>query len=556
MTTSEKMQIVITLGQSLTQGAWRPATAGIITSSPQNPNKILALDFGTMIETSRGWQSRAVDEAMFRGFTHLQETRSETHVSGMMSTIADHLQTTDPSITTLLHINSGANGRSIFELSLSDRDIFDTLNNGIASTSSGDLFGVFTTSGIQVYIREDTNATFIRSIGTDVQIYDNLEIQLRLAVQAAKSANISISEKVVFNWVQGQADGNSPLYGRALNYLLDKFSDSVSNVLGDGYNAITAISQFRGYGTKNVSAAQIEAIVNRDDVVLGALEYKYQSQFPSQVDLDYTHLSAEGYFRFGQDIGRNIAQALQGKENKPIIMQQIVQLDIDTIEVFFANVDGRLVEDSSIFSLDSHLRSPDFFGFGSYRLPIPLSRLTPIASAAISGSNSVKIDFSLPIIQPFDLWIGNNDFDVYNGSVAGYSLRGYGGTTLRDSAGSVAAQPFGNVILDDHYLYDFIPIQKIRVNPNAQNLAPLILNGGTAISDIIDKETVFIQVSDDFSSIGSGISISIVDGDYSDAFYVDGSTGRLGVERARAIQFQSRETLTVMISVKDVVGSW
>ena len=85
MSARPALQIVVTLGQSLSQGSTANSALRVMTSQPPNAQQLLTLDFGPTHNGALGWGPNAARVSQFEGFTPLVESRTETHVSGMMN---------------------------------------------------------------------------------------------------------------------------------------------------------------------------------------------------------------------------------------------------------------------------------------------------------------------------------------------------------------------------------------------------------------------------------------------------------------------------------------
>lgn len=551
-TSRPTLQIVLTYGQSLTVGSTR--TPAILSTTPRNPEKVLALDFSIPDTLARGPMLTAVDESRFRGFAPLREGRSETHVSAMMDALVDGYVQNDLDVPTFVHINSGAGGRSIFQLMTSSDDIYATLAEGIAATQLDDVFAVPAADArYDFYIRSADGAVFARNAAGPLVLFDNLESQLRLAVSHGIASGFDISPTVVLNWSQGQSD-NTPLYGKLLTQLFDKVEAVIDEVVSPAATLIGIVSQTSGYGTKLISTEQLAFINAQPNVAHGANEFMYQALYPAQIGSDYTHLNPEGYFMMGQRMGRNMFDMLQGNENLPMLIDQIVQTSARTVIVTFANVDGHLVDDPSIFAASNLLRPPRHMGFGVYSATGGKFTAFSVSGASITGTNAVELTFSADLTGAFRIYAGRSDGDPL--ITPGGGLAGFGGTTLREAESIAASQPSNGQALVNPYLHEYVPsqFQLFTANTAPQFATPPIvqlLEGPAAGIDI--------NVTDDRSTEGAGISYAIVGGVDSALFTIDVVTGRLqfagGADFERPRDADANNSYRLLVSARDTIGA-
>ena len=456
-TSPAKLQIVLTLGQSLATGTTSRENFRVLSSLPPDPEKLLMLNFGHI--TPAGWGGRPVDQSLFRGFTPLVERNTETHVTGMMTALLDSYTQDGRVAPTLLHINAAGGGRTIFQLMTPQSRIFDSFESALAATSSGDIFAMVAGTNLYNFFqRTQDGYTFEATRSGPLVFMDNLQIQLRLAVEHARAQGFEIEPTIIFNWHQAQSDVANK-YDQYLNELIDSVNEMVDQTVGQDVSVLTAVTQARGYGNKDVSLDQLQVILERPDVVLGALEYEFQARYPASVNGDYTHLNAEGYYQLGQRIGRNIYQAIAGSENQPILIERTEQIDPRTVIVDFSGVDTYLVDDPSRYDPGNMLIPPPHLGFSANYNIVNFD----ILSAEIIGPRTVKLTFAQDVSGNFTLSLGRSPVDVLNDGDGTRSLLAFGGTTLRDAGQMAALSPTGGASLADPFLYEFAPTQTALV---------------------------------------------------------------------------------------------
>lgn len=553
--TRPKLQIVMTLGQSLAVGSTRNENARVLSTVPADAEKMLMLDFGPEGPAATGWHTREVDEGRFVGFAPIREGRSESHVSGMLNALRDSYIQNGEQAPALLHISGAGSGRSILELMTPKSRVFQDTATGLAATSSGDIFAVPDGSGrFNFYQRSESSYSFEGARSGPLVFMDNLQAQLRLAIEHAREAGYEIDSRIVFNWIQGQADTGTK-YDQYLNELIDNVNQMVDTAMGYDASVATIVSQTRGYGGKTTSLDQLQVILERPDVAFGASEFEYQARYPAQVNLDYTHLNPEGYFLMGQRIGRNIHAFLNGDENTAILFKSVNQVNARTVIVEFSGVDTYLVNDPSRYAASNLLIPPANMGFTT-RTANDLSPTSfKVSSAEIIGANIVKLTFDSDVSGDFKLSLGRGGGDLLNDGGRSLSLNGFGGTTLRD-AGSVAAlAPTGGDLLADPFLYEFAPIQSQLVNGKspAQIASAMSLRIVENTTEVVDLNALHPVYSE-----GNGLRYFIEGGADSALFTVNAATGLLSFksapDRESPTDSNGDNSYLVTVGVQDAFG--
>ena len=550
-TTTNTLQIVITLGQSLTTGF--TADESVLSISPRYPDKVLGLDFGPQVPATSGWRLTPLDERQFRGFAPLVETGTETHISGMMDALVAATAADGGAVPTFLHINAGAGGRSILQLSMASDEIFSTLAEGLAETQAGDTFAVLTSTGrYDTYLRTPATALLQSNISGPLPYFDNLDKQLDLAVAEAQRLGLDVAPTVVLNWIQGQAD-NSTSYDAYLTDLVRDFERVVQDRVGPDAEALVVVSQTRGTGAKTVPLDQLQVIEAEANVVFGASEFEYQARFPSEVGVDHTHLRPQGYFLMGQRIGRNIHDALAGKENQPILIDTVEQIDARNFIVRFSGVDSHLVDDPGRFAAASGMRPPPNFGFGVYAETGSQPTGFAITSASIVGTNSVRLTFGSDVTSNFTLFLGRTSDDL--SLTSGYSLSGHGGTTLRDAGSIASLAPASGTAIADAVLYEYAPIQSQLVLANRAPVLPRTTSLRLSENTLVVTD---FNASDDRSREGAGLRYALAGGSDQGLFGIDANTGILRFLAAPDFEKpadSNRDNIyAVSVSVRDELG--
>jgi Ca2+-binding RTX toxin-like protein len=544
-----KLQIVLTLGQSLATGTASRDNFRVLSTLPPDPDKLLMLNFGHI--GPAGWGSRPVDQSLFRGFTPLVERNTETHVTGMMTAILDSYVQDGRSAPTLLHINAAGGGRSIFQLMTPQSRIFENLESAVAATSDGDIFAISAgVNSFNFYQRTATGYSFEATQPGPIVFMDNLQTQLRLAVEQARSKGFEIEPTIVFNWHQGQSD-TSTKYDQFLTELIDSVNEMVDQTIGHDVSMVTVATQTRGYGGKGISLDQLQVISERADVVLGAVEYEFQARYPARVNGDYTHLNAEGYYQLGQRIGRNIYSAISGNENQPILIEKTQQIDPRTVIVDFSGVDTYLVDDSSRYDSGNMLVPPPNFGFTANLNNVNFS----ILSAEIIGARTVKLTFAQDVSGEFTLSLGRSPVDLLNDGDGTRSLPGFGGTTLRDAGRLAVLTPSGGTPLTDPFMYEFAPIQTALVAGKQlpQIVSTMLLRSLENRIELVDLNSTHAVYAE-----GSGLTYSITGGADAHLFIVDPITGRVSFKSApdheRPADSDQNNRYLVTVAVRDGFG--
>lgn len=519
-----KLQIILSLGQSLSVGATATVSREIISTQPVSLDSILGLDFGPSHSNATGWGSAPVNASQFLGFTAIRESGSETHVSGMMAALRDSYIQAGIGVPNLLHINAGSGGRSILQLMTPQSRIFQDIEAGYASTSVGDIFAVDAGNGSYNFYQRTINGyTFEQTRSGPLVFIDNLRHQLQLAVRHANQEGFEILPNVVFSWIQGQSD-SSLKYDQYLAELIDELNAMVDQVFGYDVKVSTVVSQTRGYSSKTISLDQLNIITERSDVAFGASEFEFQARYPARVNGDYTHLSPEGYFHMGQRIGRNIFDMLQGQENHPILFDRIEQIDMRTLVVTFSGVDSQLVHDVSRYLSSNLMVPPSNFGFAAYSENGSRPATFAIASAQIIGPNSVRLNFDADIVGNFTLYLGRTPEDLLTDGPGGLNLQDFGGTTLRDAGRLPSVAPTGTKILADPFLYEFAPIQSRLVMANRAPALPATLSYRMTENN---TQIIDLNATDDRSGEGNGLRYAITGGPDATLFAINPASGQL-----------------------------
>lgn len=462
------MQFIFTSGQSLSVGTTAAAGQAVLTNAPVYPANALALDFGANGYVNTGWQATRVNPAAFQGFRPLQEYGSETHVSSMVNRLVYEYQNAGLDSPVFTHVNTGSGGRSILQLMTRSQDIYSDVASALAATSLDDVFAVNNLNGTYGYFRNTgSGAQGYGSRPGRPVFLDNLADQLALGVGEAVKQGYDLAEDIVLNWIQGQADpalgGLTYGYEFLLGKYFEKLDTIAESVLGAAADVVGMISQHRGYGNKAVAIDQLDFVRSQPNVVFGAPEFQFEARYPAKVGSDYVHLSPEGYYMMGQQLGANLFDALTGNENAPILISAVTKVAPDKLQVDFSGVDHALVADPSIYAAANGLHAPSDLGFRLYTTSGAKGRNLPnIIDAQIIDADSVLLQFGTAISGQFRLYLGRNEENLLDPALG--TLTGFGGTPLRDS-GAVDAMPAPNgTPLSDPFIYEFAPIQYINID--------------------------------------------------------------------------------------------
>ena len=555
VTDQKNLQIVISDGQSLSVGA--TVNPAILSTVPTYADKVLALDFGSPQLLARGWQTTPVDTNEYKGFTALREFGYETHSSSMLNRLITDYQAAGETAPTLLHISAGSGGRSILELMVSSSDIYDGLDQAVAATGVGAVFAVDNHDGTFAYYTKTETGLVSYGTRSDRPVFfDNLTTELSLAVGTAHDLGYEVSKDVLFNWIQGQADASLQTGPYGYGYLLGKLFDKVEAIfdaaIGGGGDVVGLVSQTRGFGQKPVALDQLQYVRDHANVGLGINEFAYQSKYPAVVGSDYTHLSSEGYYMIGQELGDKFFELLHGREIKPLLIDSTLQTSATTITVHFDGVKGGLVEDNSVFSLTNNLTPPANFGFTLYDAFGVRTNAIHVVNATITGFDTVELTLDGPVTSDLRLYLGRGESDP----LVGGGLPSYGGDTLRDAAvGTATAAPSGAALADPG-IYNFAPIQYVVLHAPTppswdSNGSFLVTENGTFVHDF--------NATDPISSEGAGLSYAIVGGDDASLFVIDAVTGALSFRDAPDYEHPADRLgdnfYSVTIRVTDALGA-
>jgi len=529
VTDQANLQIIMTSGQSLSVGtSYFNAT---LSPTPQYPSNVLGLNF-TNVAANVGWGSKTVNPAAFNGFSPLKETGSETHVSGMMNMLNYEYQANGLTAPTFVHFNNGAGGKSVLQLLTSQSDIYASTAEGIQAEQTGNIFAVDKQDGTyDFYIKTATGALFYNNDTGVMPFFDNLVTQLQLTVDYGRSHGYEISSDIVLNWIQGQNDTYIDTtaaaqagfgYAYALGQMFDKVEAAAQQIIGSNADVLGVVSQIKGFGNKSVPIEQLSYILSNPNVVLGATEYQFEAEFPSRPGADNVHLSAEGYYMMGQTIGGKMFDLLTGNENTPIVMNQVQQISATSVLVHFSGVNTYLVNDPSVFRAANYIDPPPTMGFGAYNATgSSVMKGLNVTNATIIDADTVQVDFSAPLTTAFRLYLGRTPYSLATSG----TYTSFDGTTLRDASVHASLTPTnGNVTLSDPYIYEYAPVQYYTINPNK---APVFTSAASVSAAENSPFSVDLDVTDDFSLEGNGITYAISGGTDAALFGIDATTGVL-----------------------------
>jgi hypothetical protein len=480
------LQIVVTMGQSLTVGTTR--SPAVLSTVPTYANNVLALNFGSHAAINDGWLATPVNPADFLGFTALHEMGSETQLTSMLNTVVADYNAAGQTSPTFLSINTGAGGRSILQLMTPSSETYTSLDLALANTQAGQEFAVNATGGTyDFYLRTPTSATYIENWAGPLPFFDNLVQQISLAVQYGEAQGYQISPTLVFNFEQGQSDTNLPNYQYLLGQLFNQVQAAAQNIIGPNATVDGIVSQIRSFTN---SIAQLDYYLNNPNIALGVSEYQYEAEYPSKVGVDYLHLSPQGYYMEGQALGNQLYGLLSGNPSSPILINGVQQTSSTQLLIGFSGVKTYLVNDPGIYASANKLVPPPNLGFGAYSNIYNVAKFS-VSSATIVGANTVQLNFNTALSGIFLLYLGRTPNDLLN--VSGGGLPGFGGSTLRDASTTPALQPSSGQSLSDPNVYDYAPIQYVNIAAGAVTVAqarslasatePVFVLSGAYVSD-------------------------------------------------------------------------
>jgi Ca2+-binding RTX toxin-like protein len=456
----------VTAGHSLAYGS--TAVEDVLTNAAVYPSKALALNFGSPYFVNKGFNDKPVPTQGFLGFTALREYDFETPMSSMVNRIIYEYNQAGETAPTIAAFNTSSPGKSILTLMTKGSEVFKSVAAGLSSSQIGvgDVFAVNLNTPDQKFAYyKKTSATTSSYYGTYESapvMFDNYVKQLQLGYNAAVAAGYQVDSKLVFSWIHGEIDQNLADHEYLFNKLIQKFETAAEAIYGRDVQLVLAVSQSQDTSNANIPIDQLEMINARQDTILGAPLYQSRVLYPSRALVDYDHLSSQGYYMLGQQIGSNIFDKLAGNENTPIVISSVTANSPTQMIVKFSGLIGNLVNDVSAYKASNYLHAPADMGFRLYAQNGDIIYGPEITSAKIVGSNAVQLDFSAPINGPYRLYLGRSDEILVNGGSYNYGLAG---TTLRDSAFEIAQTPKDPTNkLTDAKIYDFAPVQYININ--------------------------------------------------------------------------------------------
>ncbi|MEM8979828.1 MAG: hypothetical protein AAGD04_10110 [Pseudomonadota bacterium] len=396
------LKIVIWGGQSLAVGAggreW-------VNTSSQFANSLM-LDYDDPKNGSRGWEGREVALNSFRGFTERVETDQETPATGGMNLLAQN----NPDIT-FLSLHYGKGGTAISE------------------------------------VRQDH--------------FPDLVAQLELIKAEADRLGYTIDPRIEVAWIQGQSDASNSAYEADLRAHQDELEVAVKDTFGLDFDARLFTSITKGYGAKDATRGQFDAIMNDEDIEFGASEVVFNVTHADQDDITDPHLDGDGYYLMGTQIGAKIDSAMNGNVVAPIAIADVREVADATYHVDFSGVQGNLAEDPTLFAQElGFLAAPDHFGMDVYKTT-QFSESGEIVSSRIVDNDTIEFVYSKDLEGSFVLWIGRSDQDDWiDTSILANGGKGYGGTTLYDTGQSyTAVAPGSGLSLAMETFNEFVPQQ-------------------------------------------------------------------------------------------------
>jgi hypothetical protein len=550
------MLFVISAGQSLAYGTTTKPL--VLTTEPVFPQSAFGLSFADPNFDSRGWMDIPVNASSFQGFVPLKEFGSETPASAMVNRLIYEFEFAGIAKPAVTHINASGPGQSILTLTTLSSHVFDSVTAGLAAVTVGEIFAVAAVgpSNYSYYQKSNGEAVLLGTRVGEPVYFDNLITQLSLAYAETTARSEAIDGRLLINWIQGQSDPNltAAQYQFILTNFLDRLGSIATNLAQRPVQPIAAVSQHSGFGDKSVAIGGLAAINERKEIIFGAPEYQFEARFPASIGTqDYTHLSAEGYYHMGQQIGRNLFLAMQDKENTAILIDQVVASMANQLTVTFSGVSGNLVDDNgAAFIEQTRFREPSDLGFRLYTSDDFMGiGLPDIVDARIVSANQVQLTFNKSILNDaYKLYLGRSEENLtaYGFPAVAY-LEKFGGTTLRDSVTDDFVLPArNNMPLGYQSIYEFAPIQRFDLNiTNTTTVTPVSLSSGFVVENAAIGTTIGT-----FSAQSGASSFSLVDGigsQHNALVTIEGSTLIVN----SFIDYEALEALHIRVKTADGV---
>ncbi len=522
--TNNSVKLLVHHGQSLAIGFNSPpeqTEAGfpLLSAQTQFPDKVLTLDDPTNLSLNIGFKGELYEQGSATGFQPLRQTVFETHASGMSEALVSRYEAAGLEAPSLVNIMGGRGGRSIQELMIREKDIFSSLEDGLAAVEIGDLFAVEETDGtFSMYINADGDVGVDVGSTDDRPVYlENLINQSIDAVAIAQDMGRDVDTELVFTWIHGQA--NNPIIGQfgsvtysyndLLKQLVTRFETDLEQATGIDFSVEVLVNQLRGFGKRDLPVHQLELVTESesDNYHLGAVEHAYQNVYSEDQDTGTNaHLTRMGYRLMGEQMGHIAADIILGDGgDKPLLIDQVYVVG-EHLFVKFSGIDGVLVDDQSVADQLNFTSNPiENLGFGVFNrdgnnLAGPEG---DIVQAQIIDNAFVHLQLGDVITEEFRLDLGRESgprFDLEDPAIiafveaenpgaseeeiaaeieATFGRANTYGTTLRSSNSIDPITPFAdipdsnrsdNYELDGLEIYEFSPTQHIDIDPTMDGI--------------------------------------------------------------------------------------
>ncbi|WP_172329633.1 hypothetical protein [Mangrovicoccus sp. HB161399] len=456
----DEIMLVLSAGQSLSIGTTVVQNYHPVWTGRVDPRAYM-LDFGNDGLSARGWNHREVEPGLYRGMMPMESLVTETPAPAMVAQIFAAYDGAGQVAPDILHAGTGALGASVLELMTARGDLYGSRAAALADTADGDLFAIRNGSGSYDYFANDRGAAhYLDTHRWEPGLWDTMEAQIGYAAQAAARSGKDIHGTVAVGFVQGTADASLDDgrfgYGWALARYFSMIEQELRKATGKpGLEVEFALSQAQGKADAVVPLAQLDYVLAAENVHLAVPQYQYRFIYGSDPGTDNRHLTPEGYFHLGQGLGAALGQAMAGLPDPPMVIEEVSRGSGTELRVRFGGVEGRLVEDASLFSAAQGFAAPENFGF---RLSEAGSgQFVEIARAEITGDDTVSLWTGGALEGGYRLWLGAHGVPLSE-TVSPGALQSWNAVTLRDSetAPMVAPDGYRGDTVD---VFEFAPIQ-------------------------------------------------------------------------------------------------
>lgn len=438
------LQIVLSYGQSLSVGS-------VISTNPISTRAIYS---GEVVQVTR-----TVSGVPY--FTDLKaSSQHEPQLIAAINRMAANFERDSVPAPTLVGAIDGVSGKSLVELFLGSNDKYASTAEGLAATHDAEFFYLHNgaKNSYDIYLNENGNAVQVRNQAVEPKHFDGVISSLKSIKEAADLGGYSVTDKLLFSFIQGQGDTRpyaSKSYSDLMVDLVARIDAAADHIFGKDIDIVTVMGQSRN---PYVSKEQLHFIANTPNSYLGALESPYQAE--NSATYNYitgqtrgkasSHLNSLGYNLLGQETGDVLYKALMGTADEDdFIRIDSLAVDNNRIVVSFAGLKGTLFADNGIFGPGVGGVPPQNLGFrlsGNYN---------KIVGAAITGSDEVTLTFSKAIDRAFSLSLGDTKY------LSDGSKNPFGGTPLRDSVTRPVDNPFSILQMNGNLLKKFVPEQTV-----------------------------------------------------------------------------------------------